>query len=230
MIKSLNDIFDRVYLISDGERPDPPQLRRLNITYEKVTLKKPRDYKTTQVCKQICTDYEIELCSAHKRVWRHIVDHNVQSAIVLLDDIELSDDFYKDLSRIWLSIGETPYTWDLIRITDEPVHGNIEFRKKNLNDVKEKCKFDIYALNYRTAKLLSMSTPYIRAGNENNMIWSAIADKRTTKPRANNKEQLNVYDIHGLLKYPTPPSPRSIYYVVVFIIVMIFIGLLFLIF
>lgn len=69
----------------------------------------------TKMCKMICTNSMIGIMSSHIKCWKHIIDNNLDKAIILEDDTVLEDNFISGSQNLINSLHEEDKnTWELI--------------------------------------------------------------------------------------------------------------------
>lgn len=70
------------------------------------------DSTVTALCGAMCTNVMIAIFLSHRKMWQHIVDNNIEKAIIFEDDINiLVDDFQSTFHNIWK---ETPNDVDIL--------------------------------------------------------------------------------------------------------------------
>lgn len=194
MIRTLNQVFDKIYLIGDYTQSEREQLVRLDISYEKVgdvIIKDPLDKEshTSYLCNIVCENTDIGRCLTHKKAWRHMIDHNIKHALVTQPNVKFHEDFYNKLNGMWPQV---PHDWDLLYFPPGSVsswsvgEGN---KRIIIPQNNERIPLEIYALNLKTAKKLMQNTPKIKTGYSLNMIDSATRNCN-----------LKRYGINGLIE------------------------------
>lgn len=69
----------------------------------------------TDMCKMICTKSMIGIMLSHISCWQYIVDNNLESAIILEDDVILEDNFVASAGNLIKSLKyEDKNSWELI--------------------------------------------------------------------------------------------------------------------
>lgn len=185
MIRTANQVFQKIYVIGEASQSLLSNLRRLNVSYETIPIQSvdadTKHKKTSYVCNKICTDSEVELCLAHKKAWLDMIDHNISQGLVLDKDVIFSPQFYKQLNRIWPTI---PHDWDVLYFKS----GSTKRPEIIPLDMDGKTHIHSYAVNLKAAHKMNQSVTKIKAGNDKNMIDNAT---RACK--------LNRYGITGLI-------------------------------
>ena len=120
---SINQIVDRVFVINmdkdvEKMRKASKELRKYNIKYERSLgidvnklSKNELQNNVTTTCKYLCPKSAIGCGLAHMNVWTKIVNENIDSALILEDDIDLVSNFNTKLTKVWKQV---PRDWEMV--------------------------------------------------------------------------------------------------------------------
>lgn len=197
MIRSLNQVFQKIYLIGDYTQSERKQLIKLDISYDKVgdvTIKDPSDKEshTSYLCNVVCDNTEVGKCLTHKKAWKHMIDHNIKHSLIMQPNVKFHDDFYNKLNGMWPQV---PHDWDILYFPRNsvsmfhtpPPSGNN--KRIIIPHENERIPLEIYAINLNAAKKLMQNTAKIKTGYSLNMIDIATRNCNLKK-----------YGINGLIE------------------------------
>lgn len=123
MSSVFNQIFDKVYVINMEKSHDRLQyitnhLNEKNIKWERFNAidgkKIQNDQLETNVgklCQNFCSKPMIGCALSHKTLWQTVLDNNLQSALIMEDDVEILDDYTQTIINAWKQL---PSDWDIL--------------------------------------------------------------------------------------------------------------------
>ena len=86
---------------------------------------------TSRFCNYFCSNAMIGIWLSHYRLWKHIVDNNLNNVLVLEDDAKPIDDFDQKLHAYWA--GTIPSDWDILFLGCFECEADANGRQSNIN-------------------------------------------------------------------------------------------------
>jgi len=105
-----------VNLDSDKQRLEnvSKQFNKIGMTLRKVSNTRERDWseaRATHKCRYYCDKGVIGSYYGHYKLWKKMVDENIESALIVEDDITLDEDFENKFDIYWRHV---PEDWDMV--------------------------------------------------------------------------------------------------------------------
>lgn len=119
----MNNFFDKVFVINMKRSSDRLQYMRNHLAsrgiewsrFEAVDGNKLDNQEIKQeigfLCQTFCTPGMIGCALSHKRIWEKVLEENLNNALIMEDDIIISNDYENILSQ---SMSELPCDWDVL--------------------------------------------------------------------------------------------------------------------
>lgn len=108
-----------------------PKLQRWNATDGKKLTQEYIQSITSKFCNYFCSNAMIGIWLSHYRLWKHIVDNNLDNVLVLEDDAKLVDDFDNKLRQYWGA--GVPADWDVLFLGCFECEANAHGKQENIN-------------------------------------------------------------------------------------------------
>jgi GR25 family glycosyltransferase involved in LPS biosynthesis len=105
-----------VNLDTDTERLEnvKKQFDPLGITLRKLSNKREDDWKNAPAsdkCRLYCEKSTIGSYYGHYKIWKTMVDENIETALIVEDDIRLDKDFVEKFKKYWEKV---PSNWNMV--------------------------------------------------------------------------------------------------------------------
>ena len=119
----INKITKRVFVINMDKDTDKlknvsKELSQHNIKFTRVKgidASKLDSYQidnnVSKGCKYVCPRSAVGCGISHMSIWKKMVNENIETALILEDDVELVDDFNQRLSQVWKQV---PEDWEMV--------------------------------------------------------------------------------------------------------------------